>query len=81
MKKSRASLLLTNAGIGQNDDTPLVELRFLSLKSRTEVFTINNADSILEYDPEENKLWVLRVSKNPKTNEYQDEVTHVKWDR
>lgn len=81
MKKSRASLLLFNDGIGEDDNTPLVELRFLSLKSRTEIFTINNGDSVLEYNAEENKLWVLRVSKNPYTKDYQDEVVLVKWDR
>lgn len=60
-EKSRASILLDQAGVKLKEDDSVVQLKFYSLDSRATIYTIPNADSLLDFDSVTGKLWVLRV--------------------
>ena len=59
----------------------LVELRFFSLQSRTQIFQIDHADSLLEFNMDTEQFWVLQVKKDAKVQTYRDVVSLIQWDR
>lgn len=50
-----------SAARDSSSEDNLVELRFFSLQHHKQVFKIDNADSLLEYNLESNQCWVLHI--------------------